>query len=150
MDDAIQNMPPRYTHKKKMTPEQIEAKAAYLRKYRREWARANQKKRWIRMKERMAVDPEYREKYLEQVRQATAKCRVLGLTKKEETPEEREKRLQREREYRAKKRREYRLANPLPVKEPKSPKEEKPKVKVKTDYKRKPGRLLALAGWRGF
>lgn len=133
-----------------MTPEQLEAKAADLRKYRREWARANKDKRWARIKERMAADPEYRAKILDQVRKSNAKRRGFGIIKKDESPEERERRLQREREYRAKKRREYRLANPLPVNPPKPHKEEKPKANVKTDYKRKPGRLLALAVWRGF
>lgn len=144
----MDNMPPKYMRKKDMTPEQLEAKAADMRKYRREWARANKDKRWARIKERMTADPEYRAKILEQVRKSNAKRRANGLIKRDESPEEREKRLQREREYRAKKRREYRLANPIVPKEPKPPKEEKPKIK--TDYKRKPGRLLALSGWRGF
>lgn len=141
-----EGMPPRYMRKKHMTPEQLEAKLEAKRKYAREWARANKDKRWARMKERMAADPEYRAKILEQTRKSNAKRRGSGIIKKDESPEERERRLQREREYRAKKRREYRLANPLPVK---PPKEEKPKAKVKSDYKRKPGRLLALSGWRG-
>jgi len=132
--------------KKHMTPEQLEAKLEAKRKYAREWARANKDKRWDRMKERMAADPEYRAKILEQTRKSNAKRRGSGIIKKDESPEERERRLQREREYRAKKRREFRLANPLP---PRPPKTEKPKEKIKSDYKRKPGRLLALSGWRG-
>lgn len=143
----IDNMPPLYMRKKHMTPEQVEAKLEAKRKYAREWARANKDKRWARMKERMAADPEYRAKILDQVRKSNAKRRSAGVIKKDESPEERERRLQRDREYRAKKRREYRLANPLPIK---PPKEEKPKAKVKLDCKRKPGRLLALSGWRGF
>lgn len=141
-----ENILPRYMRKKNMTPEQLEAKLEAKRKYAREWARANKDKRWARMKERMAADPEYRAKVLEQSRVSNAKRRANGLPKRDESSEERERRLHRQREYRAKKRRDYRLANSLPAK---PPKKEKPKANVKSDYKRKPGRLLALSGWRG-
>lgn len=143
----MDNMPPKYTRKKDMTPEQLEAKAADLRKYRREWAKKNETKRWARMKERMAADPEYRAEYLRKVSEANARRRKK--LSENETPEDKEKRLQRNREYDAKKRREWRLANPTVPKETKPPKEKKPKT-VTTDYKRKPGRLLSLMGWRGF
>lgn len=145
----MDNMPPKYTRKKDLTPEQAEAKLDAKRKYQREWAKADQKNRWARMKERMAADPEYRAEYLRKSSEANARRREKS--KENETPEARERRLQRDREYRAKKRREWRLANPIVPKEPKPPKEKKPnKVPPQSNFKRKPGRLLALAGWRGF
>lgn len=128
-----------------MTPEQLEAHKEAKRKYAREWARANKDKRYARMKERMAADPEYKAKVQKQWAESNAKRRASGK-KYNESPEARAKRLQREKEYKAKRYREWRLANPLPEK-PK--KEEKSKI-VSTDYKRKPGRFLALSGWRGF
>lgn len=144
----MDNMPPKYTRTKDLTPEQIEAKDAETRKYKREWARKNEDKRWARMKERMAADPEYRAEYLRKVAEANAKRRKKLA--ENETPEAREKRLQRNREYDAKKRREWRLANPIAPKEPKPKAEKKPKAPPVSNFKRKPGRLLSLMGWRGF
>ena len=141
------NLPPKYTRTKDLTPEQVQAKLEAKRKYHREWARAHEKERWARMKERMAVDPEYREEYKRKAREANAKRRGKP---KNETPEARERRLQREREYKAKKYREWRLANPIVPKKPKPPKEKKPKSQSSPSFKKKPGRLLVLSGWRGF
>lgn len=144
----MDNMPPKFTRKKDLTPEQAEAKLEAKRKYKREWARDHEKERWARMKERMAADPEYRAEYLRKCAEANARRRKKWP--ENETPEARERRLQRDREYRAKKRREWRLANPIVPKEPKPPKEKKPKAPPQSNFKRKPGRLLALSGWRGF
>lgn len=141
-----EGLAPAYTRKANMTPEQLEAHKEATRKYKREYARANQKKRWARMKERMATDPEYLAHYRKKSVEASARRRAKGY-KWEASDESKEKMKQRAREYRAKKYREWRLANPIEpkVKEPKS---EKPVIK--TDYKRKPGRLLASMGWNGF
>ena len=142
-----EGLAPPYTRKANMTPEQLEAHKEYMKKYRREWARANQKKRWARMKERMATDPEYLAHYLKKTAEAQARRRAKGY-KWEASEESKEKMRQRAREYKAKKYREWRLANPI---QPKIKKEPEPKEPViKTDYKRKPGRLLASMGWNGF
>lgn len=114
----------------------------------RAWAKANYARRRAEHKQRMLDDPEYALRQREIQKAANArrrsKMKELGL-KPKESPESAEKRRQRAREYKAKKYREWRLANPI---EPK-PKKEEPPPKPKTDYKRKPGRIMALAGWRG-
>lgn len=122
------------------------------RKYHREWNRAHANKgRYAKIKERMAQDPEYAAKMREQQARANAKRR----SNRDETPEEREKRLQKAREYDAKRRREKRLMAQLVPGLPKQvkPKAPPPPPKPKAPpvvFRRKPGRLLALAGWNGF
>lgn len=122
------------------------------RKYHREWNRAHANKgRYAKIKERMAVDPEFAAKMRDQQARANAKRRATM----NETPEQREKRLQRNREYSAKRQREKQMtaqlvpAKPKPVTPKVAPPPPPPK-KPLHQFKKKPGRLLALAGWNGF
>lgn len=130
-----------------LSPEALEKQRAANR----EWAKAHYAERRAKHKQRMLDDPEYAERQKALGRAANnrrrSKLKELGL-KQYESPEAAEKRKQRERERKAKKYKEWRLANPI-VAKPKEP-PPPPKPKVTTDYKRKPGRLVALMGWRGY
>lgn len=109
------------------------------------------------LKDKLAADPEFKAQYLEKQRLKNAERRRKA--REAIPPEERERKAQRAREARIKavreanaRRRAEREANPPPER----PKEKTgstrhiPKVKGKMLDKRKPGRLLALMGWRGF
>lgn len=145
------NRAPPYTRKKNMTPEQLEAHKAATRKYNREWMRAHYEDRYARMKERMATDPEYAAKMKDMSARANKKRRGQGIA---ETPEQRERRLQRDREYAAKRAREKKLmAELIPAKaKAPAPKAPKPPAAPKTPpfTLRKVGRILALSRWHGF
>lgn len=109
------------------------------------------------LKDKLATDPEFKAQYLEKQRLRNAERRRKA--REAIPPEERERKAQRAREARIKAVREAnarraaeRKANPPPER----PKEKTgstrhiPKVGGKMLDKRKPGRLLALMGWRGF
>jgi hypothetical protein len=109
------------------------------------------------LKARLDADPEFKAQYLEKRRLINAERR----RKKMEAipPEERERNAQRAREARIKavreanaRRRAEREANPPPKQPKEKPNNTRhlPKVGGKILDKRKPGRLLALMGWRGF
>lgn len=133
--------------RKNMTPEETEAYYASRREYQRNWQKAHYKETYARMKARMAEDPEYAAKIKAQW--TARNGNRVGRPKPEETPEQREKRLQRNREYYAKKAREKKMMEALHLAPPKEPKRlvrkaEPKKLVVPT---RKPGRLVAMAGW---
>jgi len=135
------------TRKIVLTDEQIEARLEKKRQYQREWSKANHERRYARLKERMAADPEF-ESQVKSRWEANRKKRRASGADKYESPESKEKRLNRERRYREKKKQKRKLANPAP---PKPKVEQKPKKCVtKTEAKKKPGRLLALMGWAGY
>lgn len=119
------------------------------RKYHREWARAHYPTRYAKIKARMAADPEYAAKMKEQWTRNTNKRRARGV---DETPEQRERRLQRDREYSAKKAREKKLMAQLT---PAKPKAVTPKVTPPPPPQklmppiRKRGRFQALSKWHG-
>ena len=111
--------------------------------------------RYQKFKEKLAADPVFKAQYLEKQRIKNAEARRRA--KEIETPEEKARRIQRAREAISKavteanaRRRLERLANA------KEKGEFGEKVNKPTDKttigngKRKPGRLLALIGWRGF
>lgn len=144
-----------------MTEEELKAwdqeKKEYRRKYNREWARAHKEKyagRHQRIKERMENDPEFAEKMRKKWQESNAKRRGAGV---DETPEQRERRLQRLREHKAKKARELAIMNGLsPMiktvsKSNDKPKEQKPKYNPKTNPNfKKPGRILAQFKWNRY
>lgn len=106
--------------------------------------------RYIKFKEKLDADPVFKAQYLEKQRLRNAESRRRA--KEGETPEEKARREQRAREVRIKavrkanaRRRLERLAKAAESRE--SGEEAK---KPKDNSKRKPGRLLALMGWRGF
>jgi len=135
------------TRKIVLTDEQIEARLEKKRQYQREWSKANHERRYARLKERMAADPEFEAKVKSRWEANRKKRRASGADKYE-SPESKEKRLNRERKYREKKKQERKLANPA---QPRSKVEQKVKKCVtKTEAKKKPGRLLALMGWAGY
>lgn len=94
--------------------------------------------RYERKKQRMAADPEYAERIKAEWKRAREK------RYKNETPEAREKRLERKRESSAKRYEDWKAKQP-----PKPKAEPKPKSKRVTPEspRKKPGRLMALAGW---
>ena len=140
----IPNMPPKGTKQKDMTPEQLVAFKEYWRRYSRDWARKNYSRRMEKHKKRMETDPEYAARIKSYYEKSAG--RDWEARKAAESPEARERRLQRNREHKAKKYREWRLANPI---EPKPQKQENPKQKSQPFAKdKKPGRILASLGWR--
>lgn len=158
----------RYNEKrraKRLTPEAIAAKEQKIaeraarsaetadeRKARRaEQDRRRAKERYAKLKALLETNPEAREEY-------NAKCRAYYAKKRGIfTEEEKARRLQRAREIRVAnlrkanaKRSAERLANP--EKAERTPEEAKvPVNKTKVGSgRKKPGRLCALMGWRGF
>jgi hypothetical protein len=111
--------------------------------------------RYKRFKAKLDADPVFKAQYLEKQRLRNAESRRRA--KEGETPEEKARREQRAREVRIKavrkanaRRRLERLSN---AKEKGELGEKVNKPTDKTTIgngKRKPGRLLALIGWRGF
>lgn len=134
--------------RRNMTPEQLAADYERRKKYQRDWHRTHYKERYARMKERMAADPEYAAKINAMWRRNNQKRKAEGK-KPNETPEARERRLQRTREYHAKKAREKKMMAALTPAPPKPKAEPAPKAVAKkaTQPTRKPGRLVAMAGW---
>ena len=132
------------------------AETVEQRKARRaEGDRRRAKARYAAIKALINSDPQAREEY-------HAKCRVYAAKKREAaraaiTPEEKARKLQRAAEARVAnirkdnaKRRVERLANPEKTKRD-TEKAKPPFGKTKVgNGKKKPGRLLALMGWRGF
>lgn len=140
---------------REMTPEQRAELLESRKEYQRQWRRDNYEKTYARHKERMRNDPEYAEKVRAYARQRNA---LRGNRKENETPEQRERRLQRNREYNAQRYREKKMMQAL---KPVEPKVVTPKVTAKPielpepkfnphANRKKPGRLLALSGWNGF
>lgn len=114
----------------------------------KKWTAENRDKINARYRERLATDAEFREKeYARRAKNKTAKVKV----RVELTPQEKEDKLRRRREAQAKSAREAR-ARARAERALKEPKEKPVKEPVKKPYypDRKPGRLLALMGWRGF
>jgi len=117
--------------------------------------RSKNSERYQKFKEKLAADPVFKAQYLESQRIKNAEARRRA--KESETPEEKARRLQRAREAISKAVREANARRRL---ERQAKAEEKgesgEKVDKPTDKttigngKRKPGRLLALLGWRGF
>ena len=140
-----------------MTEEELDAydakKLEEKREKDREYAKKGYVTRYQLMKERMASDPEYAEKIKEQQRERSAR---RYDRERNETPEKRERRLQRERERRAKKKREQKMMEQLApiikteIVKPEQPKE-KPKYNPKTNPNfKKPGRLAMMAKWNRY
>lgn len=130
---------------------------ALLRAERYNIKRRSQRSGYVKLKDRLDADPEFKAQYLEKRRKINAERRRKA---KESIPEEeRERNRQRAREARVKavkeanaRRRAERIAN-APAKQSDTKTGDTrhiPKVKGKMIDKRKPGRLLALMGWRGF
>lgn len=92
--------------------------------------------RYEEKKRRMAADPEYAAKIKAEWKRAN-KNRY-----KNETPEQREKRLERKKISSAKRYQEWKAKQP-PKQEPKP----KSKPVAPESPRKKPGRLMALAGW---
>ena len=117
--------------------------------------RSKNSERYQKFKEKLAADPVFKAQYLESQRIKNAEARRRA--KESETPEEKARRLQRAREAISKavreanaRRRLERLAN-AEAQEQSGEKVDKPTDKTTIgNGKRKPGRLLALLGWRGF
>jgi uncharacterized protein YbcC (UPF0753/DUF2309 family) len=111
--------------------------------------------RYKRFKAKLDADPVFKAQYLEKQRLRNAESRRRA--KEGETPEEKARRTQRAREAISKavrkanaRRRLERLAN-AKEKGKSGEKVDKPTDKTTIgNGKRKPGRLLALLGWRGF
>ena len=111
--------------------------------------------RYEKFKEKLDADPVFKAQYLEKQRLRNAESRRRA--KEGETPEEKARREQRAREVRIKavrkanaRRRLERLAKAAEAWES-GEKAKKPVDKTTVgNGKRKPGRLLALMGWRGF
>lgn len=111
--------------------------------------------RYKKFKEKLDADPIFKAQYLEKQRLRNAESRRRA--KEGETPEEKARREQRAREVRIKavrkanaRRRLERLAKAAEAGES-GEKAKKPVDKTTIgNGKRKPGRLLALMGWRGF
>lgn len=138
---------------REMTPEQKAELLESRKEYQREWRKRNYEQTYARHKERMLNDPEYAEKRKAEWR---AKNAQRGNRKENETPEQRERRLQRDREYNAKRYRERKAMQALV---PATPKAVTPKVTAPPPpppkfnpyaNKKKPGRLMAIAGWHRF
>lgn len=116
------------------------------------WTDENRERIRARYRERLATDPEYRAKELERRRQFRIR------NQKVKTPEEHEATLRRKREAAAKAARasKAKAAAQRAIKEAEKQQriteyKEAPPEKPKQFYRdRKPGRLLALMGWRGF
>lgn len=117
--------------------------------------RSKDSDRYKKFKAKLDADPVFKAQYLEKQRLRNAESRRRA--KEGETPEEKARREQRAREVRIKavrkanaRRRLERLAKAAEAGESGE------KAKKSTDKttvgngKRKPGRLLALMGWRGF
>lgn len=102
----------------------------------------SRKYRYAVKKERMANDPEYAAKIRNEWKRANEKRYA------NETPEEKEARLKHHRKRQRERYREWKAKQPeKPPRQPKPKTEKAPKPPTNI---RKPGRLLALIGWRGF
>lgn len=139
---------------REMDPAQKAAMLESRKEYQRQWQKDNYEKNRARHKERMLNDPEYAEKVRAYARQRNA---LRGNRKENETPEQRERRLQRDREYNAKRYREKKAMQALIPVEPKvvTPKVAPPPPLPTPKFnphanKKRPGRLMALAGWNRF
>lgn len=135
-----------YERRKDVSPERKAELAEGRKTYQREWHKAHYKERYAAMKERMATDPEY----AAQVKANWARSYAKRKGKTEETPEQRERRLQRDREYRAKKTRDQKMMEAIvPAKTrapaPKAP----PAPKSPVHHKPRMGRMQALSKWYG-
>lgn len=157
--EAARNNPEAIAERDRKALEKAERskELARLRTERYNAKRKENNQTYVRLKERLAADPEFKAQYLEKRRKINAERRRKKI---ESIPEaERERNRQRAREARIKavkeanaRRRAERLAD-APAKQPKEKVGDTrhlPKVKGKLLDKRKPGRLLALMGWRGF
>jgi len=104
----------------------------------KEGRKAAAKNRYEEKKRRMAADPDYAAKIRAEWKRANEKRYA------NETPEEREKRLEYKREVSAERYRKWKEKQP-----PKPKPEPKPKAAPVTPQspRKKPGRLMALAGW---
>lgn len=139
--------------RRNMTDEEFAAHEALMlerkRECRRLWARAHSEGRYGRIKARMEADPEYAAKMREQWKRHNAKRNRNA----DETPEQRERRLQRNREYNAKRYREKKLMEQLiPAEKKVTPKvtaPPPPPPKPKLPTVRKMGRFAALSKWHG-
>lgn len=136
----------------KMTEEEFavyeQQKLEEKRKYNREWARAHSEGRYAKIKARMEIDPEFAKKTREQWARHNAKRNRVA----NETPVQRERRLQRDRENRAKIAREKKLMEALMPGKKATPKVtiSKPATpKFKPPAIRKMGRFQALSKWHG-
>jgi hypothetical protein len=116
------------------------------RESRRKWAKANSDGKYSKIKERMEVDPEFAAKMREKWRVASNK---RSYKVEDETPEQRDRRLQRQREYRAKLAREKKLMEQLSPAKPKKPEPAPKTAKPKPAPFKKMGRLTALTKWYG-
>ena len=117
--------------------------------------RSKNSERYQKFKEKLAADPVFKAQYLESQRIKNAEARRRA--KESETPEEKARRLQRAREAISKAVREANARRRLErqakaeTQEQSGEKVNKPTDKTAIgNNKRKPGRLLALLGWRGF
>ena len=117
--------------------------------------RSKNSERYQKFKEKLAADPAFKAQYLESQRIKNAETRRRA--KESETPEEKARRLQRAREAISKAVREANARRRLErqakaeAQEQSGEKVDKPTDKTTIgNGKRKPGRLLALLGWRGF
>ena len=141
--------------RRKMTDEEYavyeQQQQADLRKYRREWAKEHYQERIRKQKERMAADPEYAAKLKDQWTRANAKRRQNGKPAYNESPEARERRLQRDRERRARDARDRKLmADLIPIQKPAPQKlMPPPPPKPKMPTIKKMGRFAALSKWHG-
>jgi len=170
--DLVQAQRERYNERRKakrLTPEAIAAREQKLaeraarsaetaeeRKARRaEQSRRRAKERYAKLKALMDADPKVKEEYNAKYREYSTKRREAARAAI--TPEEKARRLQRAAEIRVAnirkanaKRSAERLANPEKAKRT-SKKAKVPVDKTKVgNGRKKPGRLLALMGWRGF
>lgn len=111
--------------------------------------------RYKRFKAKLDADPVFKAQYLEKQRLRNAESRRRA--KEGETPEEKARREQRAREVRIKavrkanaRRRLERLAKAAEIGESGEKVNKSINKTTVGNDKRKPGRLLALIGWRGF
>lgn len=138
---------------REMNPEQKAAMLESRKAYHREWQKKHYAERYAAYKERMKTDPEFAEQERARWREKNAK---RGNRKDNETPEQRERRLQRNREYNAQKYREKKAMLALvPAEQKVTPKVAPPPPPPKPAFnphahKKRPGRLMALAGWNRF
>jgi hypothetical protein len=117
--------------------------------------RSKNSERYQKFKEKLAADPVFKAEYLEKQRIRNAENRRRA--KEGETPEEKARRTQRAREAiskavrKANARRRLERQAKAEAQEQSGEKVDKPTDKTTIgNGKRKPGRLLALLGWRGF
>jgi hypothetical protein len=135
-----------YELRKDVSPERKAEIQKRDREYHRQWRQANAKERYAKMKERMAADPEYAAHVKANWARSYAKQPKAG----NETPEQREKRLQRKREYRAKKAREEKMKDALVPARTRDAATAAPVKKPPVYHKPRMGRMQALSKWYGY